>query len=113
MTIRERITSIQNKLAAGDVSPDEASKMMNIIAALYGNINDEIRACDLAYAKILLNFLDTETKANRAKIKAECSKEFENKCVARNIKTLADEILRSLRYFLKTKEQEYRAGRYQ
>jgi uncharacterized protein (DUF1501 family) len=112
-TIRDIIQGFQNELAKGDLQPDRAAEILTQLAALYGNINDEIRRCDLAYAQVLLNNLETMEKANRAKIKSECSIQFEAKCIARNTKELAEEMMRSLKYLLKAKESEYRAGRYQ
>jgi Tfp pilus assembly PilM family ATPase len=61
-----------------------------------------------------LEWYNKESKANRAKIQAEISPEYEAMRTARNTKDLAMEIIRSLKYFLRNSEDEYReAGKYQ
>lgn len=113
MTTRELINNIQEEVGRGDLLPGRASELLNQLSALLGNINDEIRRADLEYSRTLLKWLDIETKANRAKIQAETTPEYEAKQTARNTKELAMEMLRSLKYFLRAKEEEYRNSKYQ
>lgn len=112
-TIRERVTDIQNEILAGNLTPARASEMMVELSAVFGNINDEIRTRDVEYNKVLLIYYESETKANRAKIKAETSPEYSAKRVARDTKELTVELIRSLKYFLRSAEEEYRAGSFQ
>ena len=107
-TIRDIIGEIQEEVARGDLLPGRAAELLNHLSALIGNINDEIRRRDVEYSKVLLKWLDIEHKANRAKIQAEITPEFEARQVARNTKELALELIRSLKYFLKAKEDEWR-----
>lgn len=110
ITIRERVNNIQNEILAGNLTPARSSEMLVELSAIFGNINDEIRDRDIKYNKVLLNYYESEEKANRAKIKAETSEEYVNKRVARDTKELTVELIRSLKYFLRSAEEEFRAG---
>jgi hypothetical protein len=113
MTIREIIINLQNEVAkSSDLLPERASEIMAQLSALLGNINDTIRERDMAYNKKLLEFLESEKQSSRAKIKAECSDEFNQKREARDSKELAIEMIRSLKFFLKAREDEFRAGKF-
>lgn len=113
MTIRERITEYQNEIVKGDLLPGRASEILVELSALVGNVNDEIRTRDIEYSKILLKHYEQEATANRAKIKAETTPEYEAKRIARDTKELAVEMCRSLKFFLKAKGEEYEMGKYQ
>lgn len=112
-TIRERVSDIQNELLAGNLTPARASEMLVELAAIFGNINDEIRVRDVEYNKTLLQYLESEEKANRAKIKAETTPEYIAKRTARDTKDLALELIRSLKYYLKSAEDEFGVGKFQ
>lgn len=110
LTIRDRVANIQNEILAGNLTPARSAEMLVELSAIFGNINDEIRLRDVEYNKVLLHFYETEETANRAKIKAETSDEYNNKRIARDTKELTVELIRSLKYFLRSSEEEYRAG---
>ena len=114
MTVRELVKSAQREIqATSDLQPERASQLLMTLTALIGNVNDEIREADAEYAVTLLHYLDTEEKANRARIRAEISPEFRRKQEARNTKELVVELCRSLKYFLKAKEEEMQLARHQ
>lgn len=109
ITVRGMVRLIQVEVRdTPDLQPDRAAECLNRLTALLGNLNDEIRTADAEYAVILLKHLDGEETANRAKIRAETTPEFQRKREARDIKELAVELIRSLKYFLKAKQDEYR-----
>ena len=90
---------------------DEASEILMEISALLGNMSDAIIQADQKYNLRLLEELEKEEKANRAKIKAETSDEYIAKQQARNTKELATELIRSLKYFIRSREDDWGAGR--
>ena len=106
------VSDIQGEIAKGNLLPVRAAELLTELSALLGNISEEITQRDYEYNLVLLQFLETEAKANRAKIKAEVSKEYLAKRRAYNTRDLAIELIRSLKFFLKAQEQEYREGRY-
>ena len=110
MTIREIVADIQKEVGTGDLLPGRASELLNQLSAILGNCNDEIRRTDMEYNKTLLKWFNIETKANRAKISAESTPEYEAKQVARHTRELVMEMIRSLKYYLRAKESEYREG---
>lgn len=112
MTIRDRIFEIQNKLALGIVQVTEATEMLNQLSALYGNVLDEVQKRELAYNAILLMFLDSEAKANRAKIKAQVSPEYQSLVEAQNTEKLTLQMIRSLNRFIDQKKEEARTAKY-
>ena len=111
MRIRDMVVDYQNKIASkDDLQPEKAAKYMTELSALLGNINDRIKETELAYNKKLLQCYESEEKANRAKILAETSQEYDDKLTAKNVKEVAIQMIGSLKYYLRAKEQEYRLG---
>jgi hypothetical protein len=106
------VGEIQGEIAKGNLMPARAAELLTQLSALLGNISEEITQCDYEYNLVLLQFLENEAKANRAKIKAEVSKEYLAKRRAYNTRDLAIELIRSLKYFLRAQEQEMREARY-
>jgi hypothetical protein len=113
MTIREIIVGYQNEVKSDDLLPERAAEIQKSLAALMGNVNDEIRRRDMEYKKVLLKHLETQEKASHAKIMAETTPEYELMREARDTKELLVEMVRSLKYFLKAKEEEFRMGKFQ
>lgn len=108
MSVRKIIEDIQNEiLLKPDLNPVRASEMLVNLSALLGNINTEIRQRDMEFKKHLLECYKLEEKANRAKIIAETSPEYEAMRVAKDTKDQAIEVMRSLKYFLKSQEEEF------
>lgn len=111
-TVRGLVRMIQAEVRdSADLQPDRAAELMNKLTALLGNCNDAIREADAAYAEVLLKALDSDEAANRAKIRAETTPEYQRKREARDTKELAVELTRSLKYFLRSKEEEMRLTR--
>ncbi len=114
MTVRELVKSYQREISlTPDLQPERAAELLMKLTALLGNCADEIREADSEYAVTLLHWLDTETKANRARIRAEISQEYRRKQEARDTKELVIELSRSLKYFLRAKSDEFQLARHQ
>jgi hypothetical protein len=112
MTIRDMVRDAQREIRDTELQPERARQLLSHLSAIIGNCNDEIRVADAEYATVLLQALDTEKKANRAKLRAECSPEFNRKREARDTKELVIELVRCLKYLLRSVEEEMRlAGR--
>ena len=110
-TVRKLVREMQVEIRdTPDLSPDRASALLNRLTALLGNCNDEIREADAEYAAVLLEALKTNEVASRAKIWAETTPQYARKREARDTKELVVELVRSLKYFLKSKQEEMRLG---
>lgn len=110
-TVRDMVKAIQVEVRDTDLAPTRACSLLEELTALLGNILDEIRDADMAYATVLLTCLASEDKANRAKIRAECSPEYRRKCEARDLRTLADEMIAALKYRIRLVTEEMRLSR--
>ena len=109
-TITQIIEEFQSEVSKDNLTPERAAEILKTMSALLGNINSEIRKRDRAYKLVLLDCYNKEAKANRAKIIAETSDEYEAAKVARDTKELVIEMIRSLKYYLKGFEEEFKAG---
>lgn len=109
-TIRDIIYEYQSEIAKGNLLPVRAGEIVTQLSALVGNCNEAIREADYKYNLVLLRHLEGEEKANRAKIRAECSKEYLDKREARDAKELVIEMIRSLKYLLRSYEEEIRTS---
>jgi hypothetical protein len=114
MTVREIVKGYQREIQqTADLLPDRAAELLNKLSSLMGNCLDEIREAEAEYAVTYLHFLDTEKKANRAKIRAEVSPEYRRKREARDTKEVITTLIASLKYFMRSKEEELRTSRFQ
>lgn len=112
MSVRDLVKAIQREMRESiDMTPDRASELLNQATALLGNCNDEVRAADQAYKQILLHCLLTAEKANRARIVAETSPQYARWQEARDVKDLTVEMIRSLKVFIRSKQEEMRLSR--
>src|SRR5689334_5369313 len=99
MTVRDLVRQMQQEIRnTSDLLPTRAAELLLKLTALMGNVNDEIRQADHAYAVVLLRFLEADEAANRAKIRAETSLEYVRRREARDTKELLVELVRSLKY---------------
>lgn len=111
ITIRERIKAIQKELRDGTISPAVARDSLMSLTALLGNVTDEQRAADHEYKLVLLECLQTHDKANRARIAAEVTPQFQRAQEAKDTATLVQEIVRSCRAYLRSLDEEMRLSR--
>lgn len=107
MTLREIINKYRNEIKE-DLQPHRASEILVELSSLQGNINDEIRKRDMEYNVKLRDCYKAESKANRAKIEAEISPEYENMRKTKDIGREVTDMIRSLKYYLRVKEDELR-----
>lgn len=113
MTVRDLIKSMQVEILKTDLQPDRAAELLTKLASLMGNTLDEIRESDHDYAVVLLKCLDSDEAANRAKIRAETTPEYDRRRQARDTKELVIELIRSLKFFLTAKREEFQTARHQ
>lgn len=107
MTIRERVKVIQVAFRDG-ASPEQVRDGVLQLTALLGNVNDELRTADLEYKRVLLKAFQTEETANRAKICAETSPEYERARTAKDTRELVVEMIRSGKAYLRSLDEEMR-----
>lgn len=113
MTIRDIIKNFQTEIRNTDLQPERAAEILSKSAALFGNVNDVIRERSMIYNKKLLEILGNEKSVAKAKVIAETTPEFESYLEAKGTKEALLELIRSLKYFLKAKEEEYKTSQFQ
>jgi hypothetical protein len=112
-SVRDLVRAYQREIRdTPDLLPDRAAELLTKLTALLGNCADSIREADHDFAVVLLAHLETEKHANRARIKAEISPAFQRRQEARDLKELAVELIRSLKYLLRAKQEERELSRH-
>lgn len=112
-SVRDLIKERQTEIRSTDLQPPRAAEILTELAALLGNVLDQIRKCDVEYNVVLLNHLQRAQKASHAKIEAETTREYLAKREASDLKVLTLEMIRSLKFFLRAKEDEKQTTKYQ
>ena len=114
MSIRERIAKIQKSLRDGALTPDLTRESLVVLTALLGNVGDELREADVAYKHVLRAAFETEGKANRARLVADTSPEYERMRTAKDTERLVQQMIVSCRAYLRSLDEEMRlsGGKY-
>jgi len=111
VSVRERITVIQKNLRDGALTPDMARESLVILTALLGNVNDEQRHADHEYKLVLLGCLQGDEAANRARIRAEVTPQYQRAREAKDTAALTIEMIRSCKSYLRSLDEEMRLSR--
>lgn len=109
-SVRDLIRQAQNEMR-GELQPSRARDLLTMLTALIGVVNQESRAADLAYNRVLVKHLDAERRANRATILAEGSDEYMRAREAKDCKQEIVESIRSLKKFIDSLGDEMRLAR--
>ncbi len=71
MSVRELVKQAQAEMLKGGILPAQQREMHERLTALLGNIDDEILLADYEFSLVMRGAMETEKKANRAKVIAE------------------------------------------
>lgn len=106
--LRERISSIQRELSTGALTPDMARENLIQLTALWGNVVDAKRHADHEYKLVLLGCMQGKKAANRARIEAECTPQYQALAELEDLADLVIEMIRSLKEFIRSLNEELR-----
>lgn len=110
-TVRELVRDIRREVReSDDLLPHRASEILIKLTALYGNIIDEHRDAEMAYNDVLLQALNSDEAASRAKIRAMATPQYGRMREAKDTERQALELIRSLKHYLRSKTEEMRLG---
>lgn len=109
--MRERVRRIQAELRDGALTPDLARESLVTLTALLGNVNDEQREADQEFKLVLLGCMQAEKKANRARIAAEVTPQYQRAREAKDTERLVVEMIRSCRAYMRSLDEEMRLAR--
>jgi hypothetical protein len=110
-TVRERIAAIHAQQLRSTTTGVEAAQWLSVLGALTGNVLTEIREAEIAFSAVYAICLDTEEKANRAKIRAEQSPEWWRLREARDLLKQVEHQMATLKYLLRAHEADAKATR--
>ena len=110
MTVRERISGIQKELANGALTPDLARESLVRLTSLLGNVHDAQRKADHEYKLVLLGCMAGGEAANRARIRAEVSEQYQA-AAEKDLANLVQEMIRSCKAYMRSLEEEQRLTR--
>lgn len=110
-TVRGMLGDIQRELLeSADLPPVRAQELLNAATALIFNTNEEVRKTEMAYRVVYRALLKALEKANRAKIEAECSPEYEKYREAQDMHKLAEQMIITLRGAVRLHTEQMRMG---
>jgi hypothetical protein len=111
-TVRSLIREMQVEVRDGELTPDRAAELVTKLAALYGNVLDEVRRTEIAYYGVVRDYIsEVGVAVTRAEVLAKGSPEFEEWRVARDTEKLTLQLLSSLKAMLRAKAEEMRLTR--
>lgn len=105
-TIRGLVIKIEQEVRGGNLTPIRVAELIAMLSSLIGNCNEAIRKREMDYKRFLRACYDRETKANRAKIVAETSQEYEELQEAKDTKESVIEMMSSLKYLQRAVSDE-------
>ena len=111
MSVRDRIKAIQRDILAGAVTPEQSRQWLITLTALLGNVTDEQRLADHEYKLVLLGCLQSDEAANRARIRAEVTPQYQRAREAKDTADLVVEMIRSCKAYLRSLDEEMRLSR--
>ena len=110
-SVRDRIKAIQRDILAGAVTPEQSRQWLITLTALLGNVTDEQRVADHDYKLVLLGCLQGDEAANRARIRAEVTPQYQRAREAKDTADLVLEMIRSCKVFTRSLDEEMRLAR--
>ena len=107
MTIREQIIQYKDKLSSKkELTPEDASKILVELTAIWGNVNSNLIDAQMDFNKIKLKYLDEGTSVAKAEIKAQISDEYKWYQEVKGYSELVKEMIRGLKYYLRACQDE-------
>ena len=102
------VKAIQGEMLRGNVSPARAADCTVQLAALLGNVSQEIVAANHDYSVVRRTLFRTLGTASAAKIEAEATEEFKRKAEAEAMKGDVQELINALKSLTRVATEEMR-----
>lgn len=108
LTVRQRISRIQRELLETAKTPETVRESLVTLTSLLGNVHDEQRDADHEFKLVLLGCLQGDEAANRARIRAEVTPQYQRAREAKDTADLVVEMIRSCKVYLRSLDEEMR-----
>lgn len=106
VSVRDMLRTAQSELVRGEVLPARARELLMHCTGLLGFVLEEIIESEVGYNQTLLELLNTNEAANRAKIRAKTTPEYTRLLRAEKAHEFAQELIRSSKVFLRSLDSE-------
>lgn len=110
MSVRELVKMIQGEMLRGNVTPARAADCTVQLAALLGNVSQEIVAANHDYSVVRRTLFRSLGTASAAKIEGEATDEFKRKVEAEAVKGDVHELINALKSLTRVATEEMRFG---
>ena len=105
-SVTELVNTYKNQVFKGNLSGQEAAEILIALSALLGNINQEIRERQQKYIQALRELLEMESTVAKAKIISMATPEWLMLQESKDQKEVTLELVRSLKYFIRSLKDE-------
>lgn len=112
MNTKELIEKIQLEVIETDLSPLRAGELLAQLSSLLGNVTEALATVEMAYNIKMAEILKENPVVAKARIIAQTTKEYENLLRIGGYERTVLEMIRSLKYLIKIKMEEYREIKY-
>lgn len=108
MNIREIINQYRDKLRdTNTLTPEVAAKILVELSSLLGNLNEVLLERQMAFNDMKMQCLDEIKSVAKAVVKAETTKEYRDYQEVKGYIELTKEMIRGLKYYLRSSGDEY------
>jgi hypothetical protein len=105
------VKSIQAEIRDNELPANRAAALVTKLAALLGNVGDEIRSAEMSFNYVYATLLASDGTAARAKVQAQTSPEYLRLREAKDTRELVEQLIGSLKYLIRVAESEMRLSR--
>jgi hypothetical protein len=109
-TVRSLIGSIQVEVRDTEVDPGRAAELVTKLTVLYAAVLDVVTKREMEFNEVLSRLMDEDMPANRAKIRAQTTDEYQALREAQNVEKSTLQLIQSLKTLVKLRQEEMRLG---
>lgn len=109
-TVRGLIQSIQVEVRDTELDPSRAAELVTKLTVLYASVLDVVTKREMEFNEVLSGLMDEDMPANRAKIRAQATDQYQALQEARNVEKSTLQLIQSLKTLVKLRQEEMRLG---
>lgn len=113
MTIQDQVNSFRNELLNSETDANRLAEILVQLSALSGNVANEIIEREFEYSKIYNLLIGSDITAAKAKVTMSATPEYLAYKKAKAVGDMVTQMIGSIKYLIKVKENEYRNSKTQ